>query len=105
MDPSSEPVAHLLYAAARARRVSQVRIAELSGLTRSWANEVLTGRRPGSLLVLCRIAQLTGVTGSQLREIGREDVAVLVEAAPTVEQASTAALADELARRVGHGTT
>lgn len=84
------------------RGILQIKAADLTGITRPWANEILTGRRSASPLVLLRFAQLAGITADQLRAVNRDDVAVMVEGTPIVgiEGISTKQLADELARRV-----
>lgn len=99
MTETLDPAVELLRAAARSRHASQAWLGEVSGITRSWVSLVLTGARPGSPLVLCRLAQLAGVSAAQMREAGRADIAVLLEATPTLGQASTEQLIAELYRR------
>lgn len=82
--------------------ISQVKLAEQTAISRPWTNEILTGRREASILVLCRMAQLAGIPSSKMRAAGRADVAALLDATPStpLHEAPTRQLLDELERRL-----
>lgn len=113
-DTTQRPKPHALVveikAAAEAAGITQAALAASTGQTVPRTGDVLRGYAPAhgggyrpaqaQALVLCRLAQVTGITPERVRELGRDDVAELMEAAPTVPQADHVALLDELRDRL-----
>lgn len=83
-------------------------LAAACAVDRSWISQVLTARRDGSTALLCRLAQVTGLTADEVDQLGRADVAGLMRHGTPMGGESLRAVPDrellqELARRLKKG--
>jgi len=109
--PEAEPVAQMIREAAAAGGITYEELAAATGQSKGRTGDILRGYGPrradgtypettGQALILARLAQRAGVSAERVRQAGRDDVARMMEAVPTLADIPTADLMRELERRL-----
>lgn len=96
---SLEPEIIALRAAVVSEGVLYRQLAEATGMNYVAVKKVMAGACDARARTLASLAGVLGVSAETMRQAGREDVAQIINAAPTVRQATDDDLRAELERR------